>query len=1187
MGSCYGLLPGMAEANTINLGTSLEDNKITLDGTTVTVKSDYTWSDYVIGGTTSDNVTIDNVTISGATITLKKSVYLAAGSGSKATLTINGSTIKTDGSTGSYLYGIKAAGTEDASGGQLIIQGDSSSVSGVNGIEGGDTTSGKASENEVTISAGTVTLSVGVPDIVGGLTLDGTASNNKVNIKGGKITAAGSIEGGAGTSASGNQVNISGGTVKAGTDIIGGYSAGSGTSDTASGNSVSINGDDATAAVTANTIIGGQSDSTTASGNSVAISKGTGTGDAPTVTAASIIGGQSAGDNDKNTVSISDGTVNANITGGSSSAGAASKNTVTISGGTVTGNTIAGGASNSGDASDNSVTISGGTITASIYGGQGTTATGNTINISGNAVLTGSALYGSNLAASSSTTKNNLNLGYAYDSTTGKGTASAWTGGEAASLNNFDAVNFYAVPWSKDSTYLTVGSISNVSSFDFSNLTFTGTTNMGESMTLLSVTGTGSDKISADMLSGTTITIGQATDTQASGLSMSGTESATITATDTTIKCTLDSVAINAIDASNVTWTTGGTAFTTKSGYTFASGTTLDGKKILFTSGTAKAGDTMTLIDATAMDATGWSNLTLENATVAAAFSGDTSAGVTLSGTQSYTYAKDTTAQTVSATFGYKNVTGITLGNMTWGTGRTLSTETMSSPTIDASGLTLSGVTWDKLGTSTNLLTTAKGGLTNSTITQPTNNSYTVNPLTGVTGVTASIAGTVTATDTALTYTLDTIKNITFGKDLTWTTGGTLLDLSNTSYSLAATAVDTTNVSFTAASLDSAITKDGSYQMTLLKTNGTSGLQAANLTASDSTFTINNALTGKGTATYDKGNILYTINASGGSNGSKVVGTEQTHHAVIGASAGASATSSSAVNTTETAGLALAGITGAAPTGDTITFSSAGGGSNTYETGSSVTTRLWQATMGAGARHKVKGDSLFEYALYYEGGRGNYTTYNEHATHNYGSGRLRYNGGGLYLRYELPSRVYAESSVHTGRMNNEAYNVLYDDNGKGYGYDKSSSYYGWHLGVGRICPLSGNRTLDVYGKYYFNKNAAVSYDLNNSHFDIDAVSSKQMRLGFRMNQQYGTWKLYYGGAFDYEFDGKATGTVSVGSLSGAIRASSTKGGSGMLELGYKLEATEHNPWDMDLNLRGFAGKHRGAIANIGLRYMFS
>ncbi len=1096
MGSCYGLLPGMAEA-TINLGTSLEDNKITLDGTAVTVKSDYTWSDNVIGGTTSDNVTIDNVTISGATITLKKSVYLAAGSGSKATLTINGSTIKTDGSTGSYLYGIKAAGTEDASGGQLIIQGDSSSVSGVNGIEGGDTTSGKASENEVTISAGTVTLSVGGPDIAGGLTLDGTASNNKVNIKGGKITAAGSIEGGDGTSASGNQVNISGGTVKAGTDIIGGYSAGSGTSDTASGNSVSINSDDATATVTANTIIGGQATKGAASGNSVA--------------------------------------------------------------------------------------ISGGTITASIYGGQGTTATGNTINISGNAVLTGSALYGSNLAASSSTTKNNLNLGYAYDSTTGKGTASAWNGGTAASLNNFDTVNFYAVPWSKDSTYLTVGSISNVSSFDFSNLTFTGTTNMGESMTLLSVTGTGSDKISAGMLSGTTITIGQATDTQASGLSMSGTESATVTATDKVINCTVDSLAINAIDASNVTWTTDGTAFKTKSGYTFASGTTLDGKKILFTSGTAKAGDTMTLIDATAMDATGWSNLTLENATVAAAFSGDTSDGVTLSGTQSYTYAKDTTAQTVSATFGYKNVTGITLGNMTWGTGRTLSTETMSSPAIDASGLTLSGVTWECLGTSTNLLTTAKGGLADSTITQPTA-SYTVNPLTGVT---ASIAGTVTATDTALTYTLDTIKNITFGKDLTWTTGGTLLDLSNTSYSLAATAVDTTNVSFTAASLDSAITKDGSYQMTLLKTNGTSGLQAANLIASDSTFTINNALTGKGTATYDKGNILYTINASGGSNGSKVVGTEQTHHAVIGASAGASATSSSAVNTTETAGLALAGITGAAPTGDTITFSSAGGGSNTYETGSSVTTRLWQATMGAGARHKVKGDSLFEYALYYEGGRGNYTTYNEHATHNYGSGRLRYNGGGLYLRYELPSRVYAESSVHTGRMNNEAYNVLYDDNGKGYGYDKSSSYYGWHLGVGRICPLGGNRTLDVYGKYYFNKNAAVSYDLNNSHFDIDAVSSKQMRLGFRMNQQYGTWKLYYGGAFDYEFDGKATGTVSVGSLSGAIRASSTKGGSGMLELGYKLEATEHNPWDMDLNLRGFAGKHRGAIANLGLRYMFS
>ena len=274
--------------------------------------------------------------------------------------------------------------------------------------------------------------------------------------------------------------------------------------------------------------------------------------------------------------------------------------------------------------------------------------------------------------------------------------------------------------------------------------------------------------------------------------------------------------------------------------------------------------------------------------------------------------------------------------------------------------------------------------------------------------------------------------------------------------------------------------------------------------------------------------------------------------------------------------------------GDTITFSSAGGGSNTYETGSSVTTRLWQATMGAGARHKVKGDSLFEYALYYEGGRGNYTTYNEQAeTSHYGSGRLRYNGGGLYLRYELPTRVYAESSVHTGRMNNEARNVLYDTATKqAYGYDKSSSYYGWHLGIGKICQLSSNRTLDVYGKYFFNKNAAMSYDLGNNHFDIDAVSSKQMRLGFRLNQQHGAWKLYYGGAFDYEFDGKSTGTVSAGGMSGAIRAASTKGASGMIELGYKLEATEHNPWEIDLNLRGFAGRHQGAVANIGLKYMF-
>ena len=235
----------------------------------------------------------------------------------------------------------------------------------------------------------------------------------------------------------------------------------------------------------------------------------------------------------------------------------------------------------------------------------------------------------------------------------------------------------------------------------------------------------------------------------------------------------------------------------------------------------------------------------------------------------------------------------------------------------------------------------------------------------------------------------------------------------------------------------------------------------------------------------------------------------------------------------------------------------------------------------------MRGGSLFEYAVYYEGGRGNYTTYDENAEHQYGSGRIRYNGGGLFMRCELPSRLYAETSVHTGRINNEAENVLYDDSGNGYGYDKSSSYYGWHLGIGKIYQLSPSRTLDVYGKYYFNQNDAVSYDMNNSHFDIDAVNSKQLNLGFRLNQQIGAWKLYYGGAFNYEFDGKSTGTVSVGSLNGAIRSASTKGASGMLELGYKLEATKNNPWELDLNLRGYAGKHQGASANLGFRYMFS
>ena len=713
----------------------------------------------------------------------------------------------------------------------------------------------------------------------------------------------------------------------------------------------------------------------------------------------------------------------------------------------------------------------------------------------------------------------------------------------------------------------------------------------GDRITLLSASGM-ADKSSFTnhvRLSGDTADTGSITKTtdvsdQQHGLKMAAAATTTIAKTAEAITYTQGNAVISSIDASNVNWTTGGTAFATKAGYTFQSGTTLDQSTIAFASNTASAGEAMTLIDGSLM-ASGWDNLSLTGRTRPMSFTRDAGSGVTLSGTQSYRYANDTANRRITATLGDKEYTGITLGTMNWGKTASITAENLSGlKSIDASGLTFAAgdVTWPKLGTSTKLVMSAQGGLSGVSIAQPTA-VYTVQPLANVSGVTAELFGTAAAADAnTLTYTLDGVKSITFGSNLPWTTGGTLLDLSALPVRLADTAVNTANVSFTTDSVKNAIVLDGSYQMTLLKANADSGLSASNLSHAASTFNIGDVLTGTGDASYANGNIVYTIQAD-----SKVKATEQTHQAVVSSSAAVAAVSSNAVDTADTAGTALSSVSNTAAVGDTVNFSKIGGGSHTYDTGSSVTTHLWQVSAGVGARHKQKNGAVFEYAVYYEGGRGSYTTYNEHAASPYGSGRLSYNGGGVFVRYELPNRVYGEASVHAGRMRNEANNFLYDSTGRGYGYDESSNYYGWHLGIGRLYRFSADRDADLYAKFFYNKSGGISYDAAGAHFATDDVKSKQLHVGARMNNHHGAWNVYYGAALEYEFDGQSTGTVSVGILRSPIRASSTRGLSFMAELGWKLESTQKNPWELDFNLRGFAGCHRGVTANVDVKYMFS
>ena len=218
-----------------------------------------------------------------------------------------------------------------------------------------------------------------------------TMTNNTITISGGSINAAedGSTGGdidiaGAYSDSSGassNEVNISRGTIGTASGVIS-ISGAAAYSGDASGNSVTITGGtigstDGVDPENPSSIVGALSVLGKATDNHVSISG------ANLIGAIEIYGGESGAGSTGNSVTLA-GDASGNIYGGlTMGSGAASGNTINLESGHISSSQIIVGYTVSGEASDNTVNITGGVLngTAALYGGYGTSSTGNTLNV--------------------------------------------------------------------------------------------------------------------------------------------------------------------------------------------------------------------------------------------------------------------------------------------------------------------------------------------------------------------------------------------------------------------------------------------------------------------------------------------------------------------------------------------------------------------------------------------------------------------------------------------------------------------------------------------------------------------------------------------------------------------------------------------------------------------------------------
>ncbi|MBP5199889.1 MAG: hypothetical protein J6Z82_04510 [Schwartzia sp.] len=500
--------------------------------------------------------------------------------------------------------------------------------------------------------------------------------------------------------------------------------------------------------------------------------------------------------------------------------------------------------------------------------------------------------------------------------------------------------------------------------------------------------------------------------------------------------------------------------------------------------------------------------------------------------------------------------------NLDYGAGKNIVTS------IDASQLRFANVEAISAGDTMDLIK-SDYFMTAALASNATTQTYELTPVTGVT-VNAALTGSLAFGDfdathenkpRKLTYTATENKatKLTFG-DVEWKDSGALLDhattLTNVSFNGAD--VDTTDINFVNLNSRLEINK----KMTLVSSFGD-----AVGTIKGIKYRVGSTLAGMGKASLEGNDLIFTTES--------IVAQEQTHNTVMGAEAAMAALSAGndfIGNATE--GLSLASNIGA---DGVSSFAQMGGGAMRQETGSHVDTHTWNAIIALGHQNKKERGTM-EYGAFFEYGTGNYSTFNGDER---GDGSMHYAGGGLLAKYTMKNNVYVEGSLRAGSVHDDARNVLRNFRGMPYSYETSAPYMGFHLGVGKEIAFDELHSVDVYGKYFFNRRKGVSFNAG-GHYDLDAVTSSVLRVGARYVVKRNKWNFYGGLAYEHELDGEAAGKAD----GVAIRGADVGGGSFRGEIGATMTPGDKSPWALDLNLTGFAGKKRGLTGGVSVAFMF-
>ena len=265
-------------------------------------------------------------------------------------------------------------------------------------------------------------------------------------------------------------------------------------------------------------------------------------------------------------------------------------------------------------------------------------------------------------------------------------------------------------------------------------------------------------------------------------------------------------------------------------------------------------------------------------------------------------------------------------------------------------------------------------------------------------------------------------------------------------------------------------------------------------------------------------------------------------------------------------------------------FMAVQGGSSRYKTGSGIDMDSISFMAGAAWGAKINAALSASLGAFVEVGSGSYNSTNSFTglPSVRGSGDTDFIGGGVLGSLEWDSGLYADASFRAGRVKSDLSTSVVVG-GQSGSYDETASLYlGAHAGLGYRLALTKADTLDVYTRYLWGYTDSDSVKVLGDTYHFDSSNSHRWRTGVKAGHALGELTPYAGLAYEYEFDGKAGGSVHGYKLKETDMGGSTFIG----EVGVSWVPKDEPNMSLDLALEGFAGQRDGFMGNVRFNYRF-